>query len=127
MAKSLSASSAHGRLVSVTSEDIRNRQWTEAEKRMVRRLAAAQAAGDDSGIDFSDIPPLTDEQLASMVRARDVRRKVPVSVRLDPRVLEWLRSKGEGHLTRINDILMNLMEAERRAGTRGQGPGDGNR
>jgi len=52
-----------------------------------------------------------------MVRMRDVRRKVPVSVRLDPQVLEWLRSKGEGHLTRINDILMNLMEAERRTGS----------
>jgi hypothetical protein len=24
------------------------------------------------------------------------------------------KSKGEGHLTRINDILTNLMEAERR-------------
>ncbi len=48
-----------------------------------------------------------------MVRLREVRRKVPVSVRLDPQVLEWLRSKGEGHLTRINDILFNLMEAER--------------
>jgi len=82
----------------------------------VRRLAASQAAGDDSGIDYSDIPRLTAEQLAEMVRFRDVRRKVPVSVRLDPQVLEWLRSKGEGHLTRINDILMNLMEAERRAG-----------
>ena len=31
------------------------------------------------------------------------------------RVLEWLKSKGEGHLTRINDILTNLMEAEQRA------------
>jgi uncharacterized protein (DUF4415 family) len=31
-------------------------------------------------------------------------------------VLDWLRSKGDGHLTRINDILTNLMEAERRAG-----------
>jgi hypothetical protein len=30
-------------------------------------------------------------------------------------VLDWLRSKGEGHLTRINDILANLMEAERRS------------
>jgi hypothetical protein len=30
------------------------------------------------------------------------------------------RSKGEGHLTRINDILTNLMEAERRAGLRGE-------
>jgi hypothetical protein len=31
--------------------------------------------------------------------------------------LDWLRSKGEGHLTRINDILSNLMEAERRIGS----------
>jgi len=36
-------------------------------------------------------------------------------MRLDPQVLEWLRSKSEGHLTCINDILMSLMEAERRA------------
>ena len=80
------------------------------------RRAERRAAGDDSGIDFSDIPRLSDEQLAGMVRLREVRRKVPVSVRLDPRVLEWLKSKGEGHLTRINDILTNLMEAERKAG-----------
>jgi hypothetical protein len=32
----------------MTSENIRNRQWTEAEKETVRRLAAKQAAGDDS-------------------------------------------------------------------------------
>ena len=81
----------------------------------VRRIRTELGAGDDSGIGYSDIPRLTPEQLAGMVRLRDVRRKVPVSVRLDPQVLEWLRSKGEGHLTRINDILMNLMEAERRA------------
>ena len=64
--------------------------------------------------EYEDIPRLTEEQLARMVRLRDVRRKVPVSVRLDPQVLDWLRAKGEGNLTRINDILANLMEAERR-------------
>jgi len=80
----------------------------------LREAAARQATGDDSGINFEDIPQLTSEQLASMVRLRDVGRKVPVSVRLDPRVIDWLKSKGEGHLTRINDILMNLMEAEQK-------------
>jgi uncharacterized protein (DUF4415 family) len=50
-----------------------------------------------------------------MVRLRDVRRRVLVSVHLDPRVIDWLKSKGEGHLTRINDILVNLMEAEQQA------------
>ena len=102
----------------MTSEDIRNRQWTKSEIEAVRRAAARQAAGEElPEEEYEDIPRLTPEQLASMVRLRDVGRKVPVSVRLDPRVLDWLRSKGEGHLTRINDILLNLMEAERRAGT----------
>ena len=102
----------------MTSDDIRNRRWTKAELDAARRIAARQAVGDDSGIDYGEIPRLTDEQLAKMVRLRDIRPKVPVSVRLDPRVLEWLKSKGEGHLTRINDILTNLMEAERRADSR---------
>ena len=81
----------------------------------MRRIAERQAAGDDSHINFDDIPRLTEEQLSRMVRLRDVKRKVAVSVCLDPPVLEWLRSRGEGHLTRINDILTNIMEAERRA------------
>jgi uncharacterized protein (DUF4415 family) len=43
--------------------------------------------------------------------------KGSVSVRHEPQVLDWLRSKGEERLTRINDILTNLMEAERRVGS----------
>ena len=97
------------------SSDIRRRRWTKAELTAAGRIAARQAAGDDSGINYEDIPRLTEEQLTKMIRLREVRPKVPVSVRLDPRVLEWLKSKGEGHLTRINAILTNLMEAERRA------------
>jgi uncharacterized protein (DUF4415 family) len=101
----------------MSSEDIRNRKWTDSEKQAIRRASEARAAGLDlPEEEYDDIPRLTAEQLAGMVRLRDVRRKVPVSVRLDAEVLEWLRSKGEGHLTRINDILTNLMEAERRAG-----------
>lgn len=118
MAKKLSESSPHEELVTMTLEDIKNRQWTEAEKETMRRLAAKREAGDDSDIDYSDIPKLTPEQLASMTRLRGPLRKVAVSVRLDPVVLDWLKSKGEGHLTRINDILTNLMEAEKRAGTK---------
>ena len=118
MAKRSSASSPRGKLKSVTSDDIRRRVWTKAELDAARRIAARQAVGDDSGINYEEIPCLTDEQLAQMVRLRDVRRKLSVSVRLDPDVLEWLKSKGKGHLTRINDILANLMEAEQRARTK---------
>jgi uncharacterized protein (DUF4415 family) len=113
MAKKLSASSQPVKLRSMRSQDIENRQWTDAERRAVRRISKQQAAGKSPGVNLQDIPRLTDEQLANMVRLRDVRkRKVAVSVRLDPPVLEWLKSKGEGHLTRINDILTRLMEAE---------------
>ncbi len=90
----------------------------DAQRRSMKRHAARQLAGDDSDINFDDIPRLTDRQLALMVRLRDVRPKVPVSVRLDPAVLAWLKSKGEGHLTRINDILRNIMEAEQRLARR---------
>jgi uncharacterized protein (DUF4415 family) len=113
-----SASSPHGKRKIVRSDDIKHRRWTKAELDAARRIATQQAAGDDSGINYEDIPRLSNEQLAKMVRLRDVRPKVPVSVRLDPRVLEWLKSKGEGHLTRINDILTNLMEAEQRPQSR---------
>ena len=115
MAKKSSASSRPVRLRSMTSEDIRNRQWTEKEEEAIRRIAELQAANDDSHINFDDIPHLTEQQLANMVRLRDVKRKIAVSVRLDAPILEWLKSKGERHLTRINDILTNVMEAERRA------------
>ncbi len=111
MAKNLSESSRPEKLVRMTSEDIRNRRWTEAERAALNRAAARQAAGIDPP-PSDDFPPLTQDQLASMIRFRDRPRKVAVSVRLDSEVLDWLKSKGEGHLTRINDILHNLMDAE---------------
>jgi uncharacterized protein (DUF4415 family) len=118
MTKKSPALSRREGLTKMTSKDIKNKKWTEAELRLVKRQAAKQAAGDDSDINYDDIPRLTDEQLAQMVRLRDIRPKVPVSVRLDASVLVWLRSKGDGHLTRINDILRNVMEAEERIAQR---------
>jgi len=116
MAKKSSASSRPARRVSVSSADISKRKWTKRELATVRRIAEAQAGGDDSGINYSDIPHLTEEQLAGMFRLRDRHKKIPVSLRLDQQVLAWLKAKGPGHLTRINDILVNLMEAEQRQG-----------
>ena len=53
-------------------------------------------------------------QVNDLLRVRK-RNKILVSVRLDPPVIDWLKSKGDGYLTRVNDILANVMEAERRA------------
>ena len=38
--------------------------------------------------------------------------KTQISFRIDNEVLDWLKSKGEGHLTRINDILRTQMLAD---------------
>ena len=116
MAKKPSVSSQPARLKSMKSEDIKGRRLTNRERQTLQAIAARQAVGDDSRINFKGIPRLTDRQLAAMVRFRDARpRKKAVSVRLDESVLVWLKSKGRGHLTLINDILANLMEAELKA------------
>jgi len=112
MAKKLSASFRPAKLVRVKSEDILRKPLTKSQQTAVNRLAARQKAGDDSQINFEDIPPLTASQLAAMTRLRGRKPKIAVSVRLDARVVEWLKSKGEGHLTRINDILANVMDLE---------------
>lgn len=114
MAKKLSASSPREKLKRVSLEDIKNRTWTKHELAVIDRIGSSQACGAEEPAATDEIPALSDEQLQNLIRLRDVRKRVAVSVRLDPRVLEWLRSKGSGHLTRINDILTNLMEAELR-------------
>ena len=105
--KKSSASYPHEELIRVRAEDIKDRKPSRREIERFRRIK-------DSDIDYSDIPPMTDEQLARMISFREFRKRMPVSVRVDPRVIEWLKAKGPGHLTRINDILLNLMEAEQR-------------
>jgi uncharacterized protein (DUF4415 family) len=39
-------------------------------------------------------------------------KKTPVTFRADNDVLAWLKSKGQGHLSRINEILRQQMRAE---------------
>ena len=63
----------------------------------------------DSEIDYSDIPQLSDEQLAQFRRAP----KVLVAARLDRDVYDWLKDYGEGYSTRINNILRAVMSRAR--------------
>lgn len=82
---------------------------SKAQKAVLSRIAKRQAAGDDSDIDYSDIPPLTDKQLAQFRRAP----KVLVAARIDKEVYEWLMQYGRGYSTRINGILRTVMERAR--------------
>ncbi len=73
------------------------------------RVAARQAAEDESPIDYSEFPALTNEQLAEFKRTP----KVLVAARIDKEVYDWLMKYGKGYSTRINGILRTVMEGTR--------------
>lgn len=42
--------------------------------------------------------------------------KTSVHLRIDTEVVEWFRSSGRGHLTRMNAVLKSYVEAHKRPG-----------
>ena len=58
----------------------------------------------DAEIDYSDIPPLTDEFFA---RAKLV---LPNAVELDPDILTWFRKHGREYSVMINQVLRHYIE-----------------
>jgi len=109
MAKKSSASSRRGKLINASAESIFSRPLNKRHEAVLARIAKWQAAGEDSDIDYSDIPALTDEQLAQFRRAP----KVLIAVRLDRDIYDWLTRYGAGYPTRINNILRAVMSRTR--------------
>jgi uncharacterized protein (DUF4415 family) len=69
----------------------------------------------DRSLDHSDVPHLPPAQWAKGVVGKYYRPlKSQISFRIGNDVLAWLKSKGLGHLSRINAILRERMESERR-------------
>ncbi|MCG7658068.1 BrnA antitoxin family protein [Wielerella bovis] len=79
---------------------------------------ARMAAIRDEDIDYSDIPPLTDEFWANAKRFNELYRpqKRQVTVRIDADVLAWLKQDGKGYQTRLNEILRQAMLSTKSAG-----------
>lgn len=69
-------------------------------------------------IDYSDIPEMTDEQLAqlqpshlrNLANFRPIKKKI--SIYVDADVLEYYKSGGKGYQTRINAVLRREMLRE---------------
>lgn len=79
---------------------------TEARKAELQALAEMP----DSEIDYSDIPPLTEEFWQNAVRNPFYKpTKTSTTVRVDSDVLAWLKSQGKGYQTRMNAILREAM------------------
>ena len=77
-------------------------------------------AMEDEDIDTSDMPALTQEQLARFVPAKLLNRslyrpvKIPVKINYDADILEWFRSFGKGYQTRMNTVLREYMQSQLR-------------
>ena len=70
----------------------------------------ALANKSDEDIDYSDIPPSSDEQWSNAERGKFYRPlKTQASVRIDADVMEWLKRPGKGYRTRLNAILREAM------------------
>jgi len=68
----------------------------------------------DRSLDNAEVPQLPPGQWAKGAVGKFYRPiKSQISFRIDNDVLEWLKSKGAGHLSRINAILRERMESER--------------
>jgi len=86
---------------------------TEAQKAEISALIARP----DSMIDYSDIPPLTEEFWKNAMRNPFYRpTKTSTTLRLDSDLLAWLKSQGKGYQTRINAILRREMLSALKAG-----------
>ena len=85
-------------------------------------LKRLDAMGDEE-IDFSDIPPLTDTQLAAMRPLSDVfpdavQKKVRITIRLDSDIISWFKEQrthvgGGNYQSLINDALHSYIEDQK--------------
>jgi uncharacterized protein (DUF4415 family) len=88
---------------------------TEKQRKHLEELASLP----DGQIDFSDIPELTDAQLAEMKPTALYRPvKQQITARVDADVLTWLKSQGKGYQSRINAILRREMLEQQHAKVR---------
>ena len=109
MAKKSSASSQRGKQIRASAESIWTKALTDHQKTALEGVARRQKRAVVSQIDYSEIPALTDKQLAQFRRAP----KKLVAVRLDADVFEWLQQYGSGYSTRINNVLRAVMSQPR--------------
>ncbi|MEO1603308.1 MAG: BrnA antitoxin family protein [Pseudomonadota bacterium] len=81
-----------------------------------KRLAEIDAIPDEQ-IDTSDIPELDEAffKNARLMLPAGPNKKT-VTMRLDEDVIDWFKSHGKGHLTRMNAVLRAYMLTHRDQG-----------
>ena len=94
-------------------------ELTEEQKAELAALANIR----DEDIDFSDIPPLTEDFWKNAVRNPFYQRalKAQLTIRLDADILDWFKrhaKNGKGYQTDINKALRAYVEAQEKKAAR---------
>jgi uncharacterized protein (DUF4415 family) len=96
-------------MTKIVRKSLADIKMTPARRRKLARLSERP----DSEIDFSDIPELTEDFWRNAKPSPFYRPvKKQVTVRLDSDVIAWLRKKGAGYQTRMNELLRAAMLSE---------------
>jgi uncharacterized protein (DUF4415 family) len=98
------------KIVRHTSEELaekRQRGESKTDWDRVRKIK-------DKDIDYKDSPELDDSFFKRAVVAMPVTKK-PITIRVEPEVLEWFRAKGPRYQTRINAVLKAYVQARKKA------------
>ncbi|AFY45313.1 BrnA antitoxin family protein [Nostoc sp. PCC 7107] len=77
---------------------------------------AALEAMDDEGIDYSDIPPLT-EEFFEKATLRIPATQAQQLVQIEPDVLKWFQAQDGEYKTLINSILRQYIESHSKVNT----------
>lgn len=88
-----------------SAESIFGKPLAASQKKVLARVAESQKLGDDSDIDFSDIPELTAKELKQFKRPT----KRFVTLALDADVCNWLHNMGPESSKRVNNVLRVVM------------------
>ena len=99
-------------LIRVSAASMRSNPLSENQKALLTEMAAKQLAGDDSDIDCSDIPPLTDSQLARAIRGKFVFGCSRFPVFLNPGVLDTLTEIAARKGMVVNDLVNEVLKRE---------------
>jgi uncharacterized protein (DUF4415 family) len=97
--------------VSTTTNSVRKVKISEATRKAYRKRDRALDPSLNNDTDAPQLPPSYWAGASIGKYYRPV--KTQISLRIDNEVLDWLKSKGEGHLSRINQILRERMARER--------------
>ncbi len=66
----------------------------------------------DEGIDFSDIPEITDEMWKNAVTMQpEDWQKRQLTLRFDPDIIDFFKAQGRGYQTRMNEVLRVYVDA----------------